>query len=122
MKGSRSWLVVCLAVALTVLAVPSAAQAHDECVDKHYEGTLRGVACIKGIDDTHFDLAGCDRRADTRRVRAWYWLAQTSTQLPSEWDPNGHESGCGHSYGVPNWFAMRICVEQPVGCSSWWNM
>lgn len=118
----RLLLVAGLVGALVALSAVPAAQAHDACVGKSHNGTLRGVACIKGPGTDHYDLAGCDRRADTRRVRAWYWIAHTSSQFPGNWDPNGASSGCGHNYQVPNWFSMRICVEQPVGCSNWYYM
>lgn len=110
-----------IAVAVVLLSIPAvalapAAHAHDRCVNREDNGgTLRGAACIK---DFHNDLAGCDRYSDGLKVRAWYRVIQAD-DFPIEWDPNGANPGCGHAYAVSNWFAMRICVEQPIGCSDW---
>jgi hypothetical protein len=111
----RAVLLVALS-ALSVIAfagaTPQSAFAHANCVN-HYNPELNGVACGNAA---HTDLAGCDRDADSNRVRAWHWIAQAS-QIPAGWDPNGADSGCAHSY-IAHTFSMRACTENE-GCSVW---
>jgi hypothetical protein len=101
------------------------AQAHgtpDNCVGVYYGNfpntTQRGVACTSA---DHQRLDGCDRYADGLQARAWYSLAVSFLTGPGSWDPNGANSGCAHNYFAEPINQHRICVEQPVGCSSWVN-
>jgi hypothetical protein len=73
----------------------------------------------------HSRLDWCDRETDGNRVRAWYSYIKPGggqSARPTDWDPNGSNSGCGHEdplhCGVCTFISWQLC-EENEGCTNW---
>jgi hypothetical protein len=72
----------------------------------------------------HRNLDWCDRELDGNRVRAWYSYSHAGGGgvRPTDWDPNGSDSGCGHENplhcGTCSMINWQLC-EENAGCTNW---
>jgi hypothetical protein len=105
-----------VAAALLVTVDVEDATAHDTS-QQHGED-------YSAVLNHHRRLDWCDRELDGNRVRAWYnFSGPGGTGVrPTDWDPNGSNSGCGHEdplhCGLCNMHSWQLC-EENAGCTNW---
>jgi hypothetical protein len=113
-KVNSSRVAVISLTLLWVLVVP--AVAHEGWISVQGRGKA-------GTHTDHIWTDSCDQAVDGLKTRAWAKPRFSSSPPgPLSWDPDGGEAGsqCAHDdYPAGGWDRHRVCVEQPIGCSSY---